>query len=322
MAQFEWQFDAPTGTYKSNALSRVLFDASVNDSIFMDFVDVKPAFGKKRGDTITLTRIRNMTEPTTGILTEGVRIPEDTFSLSTKTITVSEFGRSVPFTSLAEDLSFWDLENGIQRKLRQQMTLTLDSRAARAFRQAQLKYTPTGLASASTATNGTFPTAATENMNVYHLEQIRDLTYDTYFVPEIDGSYIGIFRTLSIRGIKRDPDWEEWHKYTDPASKYNSEVGRMENIRLIETNHGGTGSVASTGGALGKVGTNSVLGEGVIFGADAVALVEAMTPELRAAVPQDFGRSKAVAWYGILEFDIVWDTANAGEARIMHVGST
>jgi len=65
-----------------------------------------------------------------------------------------------------------------------------------------------------------------------------------------------------------------------------------------------------------------VLGEGVVFGDDAVAIAEAMAPELRAAIPGDFGRSRAVAWYGILAFDIIWDTGTAGEAKIVHVGST
>ena len=79
---------------------------------------------------------------------------------------------------------------------------------------------------------------------------------------------------------------------------------------------------ANHSNALAKVGTNSVLGEGVVFGADAVAAAEVMTPELRAAVPQDFGRSKAIAWYGILGYDETYGTSNAGEARIVHVGST
>jgi hypothetical protein len=42
-----------------------------------------------------------------------------------------------------------------------------------------------------------------------------------------------------------------------------------------------------------------------------------MTPELRASIPGDFGRAKAVAWYGILEFDVIWDTDNAGEAKMV-----
>ncbi len=84
-------------------------------------------------------------------------------------------------------------------------------------------------------------------------------------------------------------------------------------MRFIETNHAN---------ALGTVGTNSVLGEGVVFGRDSVALAEVQTPEMRAAIPQDFGRSRAVAWYGILEFGIIWDTSNAGEGRIVHVTSS
>jgi hypothetical protein len=59
-----------------------------------------------------------------------------------------------------------------------------------------------------------------------------------------------------------------------------------------------------------------------VFGADACAMAEALTPELRAAIPQDFGRQKAVAWYGILAFDVIWDTGNAGQAKSVHVTST
>lgn len=314
MTQFQWQFDAPTGVFKSHEMSAALYQASVADSIFMDHVKPVSEFGRKMGETITLKRVSAISEPTSVDLLEGVRIPEDSLTLSTKGITVGEIGRSVPYTSLSDDLSVLDIENTIQAELRRQMKLALDTKVSTAMTSssAKLKYVPTGLASSSTSTNGTAPTQALANMNVYHAEEIRDLLYDTYFVePAEGGDYIGIFRTLGIRGLKRDPDWEEWHKYTDPAVKFNSEVGRLESIRFIETNHG-----------LSKIGSNSVLGEGVVFGADFCAMVEAMTPELRAAIPSDFGRSKAVAWYGILAFDIIWDTGNAGQAKGIHVTST
>jgi len=45
-------------------------------------------------------------------------------------------------------------------------------------------------------------------------------------------------------------------------------------------------------------------------------------PELRAKIPGDFGRSRAVAWYGILDFGLVWSTSNPGQARIVHFSST
>lgn len=314
MSEFQWQFDAPTGVYKNHALSTKLYMAAVEQSKFVDFTRPEPGFGKKKGESVTLTRISNIAEPTSGDLMEGQRIPEDEFAMSTTSVTVTEVGRAVPYTSLSEDLSEFDVENPIQSKLREQMTLTLDSKAAAAFKTAKIKYQPTGLTSATIATNGTASTQALANMNVYHAEEIRDYLYDTLHCPPYEGDdYIGIFRTLGIRGIKRDPDWETWHKYTDPQAKYNGEVGKIENIRFIETNH-------ST--ALAKKGLSSVLGEGVVFGADAVTMAEALTPELRAGVPDDFGRSKAVAWYGILNWGIIWDTANAGEARIIHVTSS
>lgn len=314
MAQFQWQFDAPTGTFKQHALSARLYEAAVQRSVFVDHCRPVEGFGKKQGENVTLTRISNITEPTSANLVEGERIPEDTFVVTTTSITVKEIGRSVPFTSFAQDLSFFDIENPIQNKLIDQMRLVLDTKAAAAFKQALIKYTPTGMASEAVSTNGTPAAQASENMNVYHCEEIRDYMFDTLNVPPADGEdYVGIFRTLGMRGIKRDPAWETWHKYTDPQAKYNAEVGRLENIRFIETNH----SLA-----LGKIGLNSVLGEGVVFGQDAVAMAEVLTPEMRAGIPQDFGRSKAVAWYGILEFGVIWTTANAGEAKILHISST
>ena len=228
-------------------------------------------------------------------------------------MTVTEIGRSVPYTSLSEDLSFFDLDNSIQRRLRDQMRLVMDTKAATAFKTAQVKYIPTGLAAGTFDTDGTASTTATANWNVFHIEEVRDYLFDTLQTPPVEGDdYVAIFRTLGLRGIKRDPAWEEWHKYTDPQAKFNNEIGRVEQIRHIETNHAN---------ALSKTGTGSALGEGVVFGADNIVMAEVLTPELRAAQPDDFGRSRAVAWYGILEFGIIWDTANAGEARIVHVTS-
>jgi len=313
MADFSWTFDAPTGTFKNHELSATIYKVAVEESVFVDHTKPLSEFGRKMGESITLKRVAAVSEPTSADLTEGIRIPEDVLSLSTKAITVGEIGRAVPYTSLAEDLSTLDLEGTIQGELKRQMTLVLDTKAAVAFRASLIKYAITGIASNNITTNGTFGAASTENMNVFHVEEIRDYMYDTLRVPPAaNGDYIAIFRTLGLRGIKRDPDWEEWHKYTDPSAKYNSEVGRMEEVRFIETNHNN---------ALRKVGTGSVLGEGVVFGADAVAMVEAASPELRAAMPQDFGREKAVAWYGILAFGLIWDTGNAGQARVVHVGS-
>lgn len=321
MAQFTWASGMPsTGALKTTYLAKKLYTAAIAECVFMDHVSTEDGFGKGKGESVTLPRISRQTEATDYSLAETDRIPESALTVTGKVVTVGEFGKAIPLTNFAKDLSQFDLQNAVQGELKDQMKLALDSRACRAFKTSLYKYTPTGAAAASTATNGTAPTAATANMNVYHCEQIRDILYDTYKTAPADGSnYIGIFRTLGLRGIKRDPDWELWHQYTDPQAKYTSEIGRLEQIRFIETNHGSS-TVGSSG--LNICGTSSVLGEGVVFGADAVRMVEAMTPELRVGIPQDFGRLQAVAWYGIYEFSIVWDTANAGELKIVHVTST
>ena len=145
----------------------------------MAFVKPVDGSGRKQGDTVTLTRIASITEPASANLTEGNRIPEDTYSISTTSVTVVEIGRSVPFTSFAEDLTFFDLENGIQRRLRDQMGLVMDTKAAAAFQTAQVKYIPTGLSAGTFDTDGTPNTLGTAKWNVLQVVEIRDYLFDS-----------------------------------------------------------------------------------------------------------------------------------------------
>lgn len=310
-----WVFDAPTGVFKNHALSSMIYEAAVADSVFVELTKPVPGFGRKQGENVTLTRVRNLTEPSSITLSETQRIPEDTFTLSTTSITAVEIGRAVPYTSLSEDFSHFDLSNSIQRKLKDNLQLGMDTMAADAFQATQIKYAVTGLASNNITTNGTFGATSTDNMNLFHVEQISDYLYDTLAAPPFIGDdYCGVFRRLGLRGIMDDPAFDNWRNYADPQSKMNSEVGRLERIRFKETNHNA---------ALGKVGTGSVLGEGVVFGSDAVAMAEVRTPELMASMgdPGNANRDKVALFYGILQFGIIWNTGNSGEARIIHVGS-
>lgn len=314
MANFTWTFDAPSGVYKSHEMSAALRKAAIAETKFMQFVKPEPGYGKKSGDTISITRISNLSVPTSGKLSENIKIPEDALTITTVAITVSEWGRSVPYSGLSEDLSMFDVENIVQRALKDQMKLVLDGAAASAFKSAsnKIKATPDGVSSIQFGTGGTAPTTGLANLNVYHVEQIRDYMFSTLYVPPYEGDdYICLISTKGKRGLISDPSWETWHKYTDPQSKYNGEIGRLENIRFVEINNANALS--------GAKGSGGVLGEAVFFGADAVAMAVVLDPELRAAIPGDFGRQKAVAWYGILDFGVIWDTANPGEARIVTV---
>jgi len=315
-SNFTWTYDAPSGVYKSHEMSSALRKAAIAECKMLQFVRPEPGYGKKSGDSITITRISNLSIPTSGKLVEGTKIPEDALSITTVAISVSEWGRSVPYTSFSDDLSMFNMENITQRALKDQMKLIMDNAAAAAFKSssAKIKATPTGVGSISFGTSGVAPATASANLNMYHVEQIRDYMFSTLFIPPYEGDdYVCLISTKGKRGLLSDPAWEVWHKYTDPAAKYNGEIGRIENIRFVEVNNANALS--------GSLGTAGVLGEAIFLGADAVAMAVVIDPELRAAIPGDFGRQRAVAWYGILDFGVIWDTANPGEAKIVHVTS-
>jgi N4-gp56 family major capsid protein len=316
MAEFAWSLDAPSGVFKNHALSAKVREAAVADSKFMNYVDVEPGYGKKQGENVTITRVKNIAEPTTAKFGERDRVPIDTFSVNTKSITVSYWGRGVEYTEQAELLTHFDLSDKIQRKLKQQMQLTLDTGAAAAFKEAKVKYIPTSLTGGVFDTDGTASTSATENLTVSHVKVIRDQLMDTYHTPGYRGGerYICLASVKALRGIKNDPEFQAWLRYNSADEAFRrGVVGTIENIDFVEVNH--TNALAN------NKGTGSVLGEAVFFGDDAVAMAIVYDPELRAAIPGNFGLQNAVAWIGMLEFGIIWDTANDGEARIIHVTS-
>lgn len=315
MAQHSWVLDAPTGVYKNHDLSSKLRMASIKECKFMQFVKPEEGYSKKKGESVTITRVSNITVPTSDVLQESIRIPEDTISLSTQAITVSERGRAIPYTSLALDLSAYDLENAIQKKLKDQLKLSMDLSAASAFKAGKILAIPTGISATTFETDGAASNTAASNLNMYHVESIRDYMFSTLNIaPYAGDDYICIMITQAKRGLMRDPAWQDWKKYTDPEAKYNGEVGRIENIRFVETNH--TSALAD------GLGTGDVMGEAVFFGEDPVVMGVVEDPHLRAKESEDYGRSKGVAWYGIYGFEQIWDdSANAGEARVVYMTS-
>jgi len=317
MASHSWVADAVTGVYKNHDLSSKIRMASIKEAKFMQFVKPEEGYGKKQGESVTITRVSNVTTPTSDVLSELAAIPEDTLSLSTQAITVSERGRAIPYTKLSVDLAAFDLQGAIQKKLKDQLKLRLDIVAATAFTSGKILAVPTGISATTFETDGAVSNTAVSNLNMYHVEQIRDYMYSTLNIAPYSGDdYVCILSTLAKRGLLRDPAWVDWKKYTDPSAKYNGEIGRVENIRFVETNH--TTSLPV------DLGTGSVLGSAVFFGEDPVSMAVAEDPHLLAEenVGSDFGRSKSVAWYGIYGMAQIWsDSANAGEARVVYLTS-
>lgn len=315
MSQFTWTYDAPLNVYKSHAMSDKLRMAAVASAEFAAHVRPESGFGKNKGETVTITRIANIPEPAgDGTIPEQGKVPIDTFSVSTTSITVKEMGRGIEYTSLQQDLAKYDLDSPIQRKLKDQMHLIIDTLAATQFKAAKIKFVPLSLTGGQFDEGGAATATALSNLTYKHMGVIRDYMRENKHVPFYENSmYVAILSTKAARGVKDDPQFEELTKYLRPADLvYKSEIGKAEQFRVVENNH-----VAALSSSL----ASGVLGEGVFFGEDAVSMAEAITPELRAALAADFGRQKAIAWYGILAYGIIWDTAVDGQARIVHLTS-
>ena len=314
---FQWVPDFAAGVSRNHALSSRLRYASIASTKFVQFVRAEDNFGAHMGESVTIQRIRNTDEPNSAILSASGKIPIDQMAMSTKTITVSEFGRAVGYTRLTQLLANYDPENAIQKTLKKQMKLTVDTVAAAQFKAGKIRYAPQGASSGTFTTDGGSTSAiATSNLNVHHVKIIKDYMDDVIHVePYEDDYFMGLCSVKSLRGVKDDSEFNSWRRYLQPGDPfYHGEAGMIELMRMIAVNH--TRALAR------DKGTGSVLGECVFFGDDPVALAEVEPPQLLAGVPGDFGRQHAVAWYGVLAFGIVWDTANDGEARIVYVTSS
>lgn len=311
---YNWDFDAPTGVFKNHALSQKMYENALQNSVAMRFVDVQQEFGKNKGESLTFTRFTHITEPTSAALSENQPIPEVQFSLATSSFTVTEYGVAVPYTGKLEALAKFNIQNIVQRTLQEQKRLVLDSLALTNFKLAAVKYVPTGNAAATITTNGTPSGTAQAALTFWHVEDISRYMFDTLNTPYFnDETYVAIFRGKTLTELRRDSAFIQWNQYTNVGKKTKGEVGTIERIKFIETNH-------SHANALPDVGANN-FGMGVVFGQDAVGMVEAETPHLRAALPSGHGRFRSIAWYGLLGFNIIFAGGTAGVARIVHVTS-
>jgi N4-gp56 family major capsid protein len=53
--------------------------------------------------------------------------------------------------------------------------------------------------------------------------------------PMIDGSYVAIIHPYVAKDLMRSDDWVDVHKYADPETIFNGEIGKIANIRFVET---------------------------------------------------------------------------------------
>jgi len=318
MDEFGWTPDLESGYSSNRVLSAKVREAAIASTLCMPFADPEPGYGPNRGsDTVTIHRIGSLAEPSDPRFEEHDRIPIDRLTTSTRIVTVQYFGRAVPYTHKAQLLAHYDVRDKIQKRLRQQMALSLDTACATALKDGQINFIPSSPVAGTFDTDGTPTNTAAANLSVTHVKLIRDYMKDTLHVPGYNGGnkYVCLASTKALRGIKDSPEFIAWNAPQNRDQAFTMPwAGEIEGIRFLEVDHVQAFSNSK--------GTGGVLGEATFLGDDAVAMAIAMDPELRAAIPGNFGLSMAIAWLGMLEFVNTWgDSSSDGEARTITVTS-
>lgn len=290
---------------------------SVAQPLFMlrQFVDVKEAIGRGKGDTFMFDKVGNVATQG-GTLVETQTIPETNFSFTQGTVTITEYGNAIPWTGKLRDLSQFEIEPIVEQRLRDDQVKVLESAAGDQFKATDFIAVCSATNNVVFTTNGTATATATSNINAVNTRAIADYMKKK-LIPRYDGrNYICVASVASLSGFHSDTQtggWIDVSKYTDTfaANIQNGEVGTFYNVRFVEE----TGYLSNT------VGSGSVYGQAIFMGSDAVYEAVSIPEEVRPKTPMDFGRDLGLAWYALLGFKIVWNYSTDNEQHIVFVTS-
>ncbi len=315
MAGQLWAVNSLGGFFYSLNLSDELRTALQPEARFRQFCDAKDAGGKNKGQTFTWDIVQDVATAG-GTLVETNTMPETNFTITQGTLTITEYGNSVPFSNKLESLSKFEVKKPVMQALKNDAKKTFDKAAYAQFYQTPLRVVPTGGTATDAVTLTTNGTATLTNNVAYgnnHAKAVVDTMKERNIAPYMGDDYMAIAWPTTLRNFKNN--LESLHQYTESGIKliFNGEIGRYENVRYTEQTNVSKG-ITSTG-VSGTAWTNAKSDWIFFFGEDTVAEGIAVPEEMRAKIPTDYGRSKGVAYYYLGGFGIVH--TNATQARIV-----
>lgn len=308
MAGQVWLTNSLGGYMWSPNLSKVLRMAVQPLTKFRQFADIKDAAvqGKGMGEAFHWNVYSDVATQGT-VLTEGTAMPTTNFVITQGTMTVTELGNSVPYSSKLDDLSEHPVKEIISKVLKNDAKKAFDIAAEAQFRLTPLRVVATGGTSTSSVTLTTNGTATATNnvaLGKNHVKAIVDVMKERNIPPYMQDDYISLAHPTTFRQLKND--LEAVHQYVDAGFQMilNGEIGRYESVRFVEQTN-----IAKSGFASGASNW------AYFFGNDTVAEGIVIPEEMRGMIPGDYGRQRGVAWYYLGGFGLV-QTA-AAQSRIL-----
>lgn len=261
------------------------------------------------------------------VLLETNAMPESNFTIIQGTLTITEAGNSVPYSGKLDNLSMQPVKEIIRKVLKNDARKAFDILAFTEFDKCAIRVCPTG-GNSTTAldvtTTGKAGCVTTNNiaMGKAHVKLIVDMMKERDIPPYEADDYYALSHPSTYRSFK--DELEDVHKYVEEGQQkiMNGEMGRFESTRFIEQ------TFIPKGGAVDSATfdpytrtadawNNAKSSWAFFMGEDTVAEAIAIPEEMRGKIPDDYGRSKGIAWYYLGGFGIVHTTSNPTQGRIV-----
>lgn len=312
MAGQVWLTNSLGGYMWSPNLSKVLRHALQPLVKFRQFADIKDAAvqGKGKGQEYHWNVYSNVATQGT-VLVETTTMAETNFTITQGTMTITEYGNSVPYTGKLDDLSEHPVREIIQKVLKNDAKKALDQAAYDQFNLTKLVVVPTGgtdTAAVTLTTNGTATLTNNVALGKEHVKNIVDLMKERNIPPYEGDDYFAIAHPTTLRNFKNNLESMKVYVQEGFQMIMNGEIGRYESTRFIEQTNIAKASW-----------TNNKSNWAFFFGADTVAEGIAVPEEMRGKIPTDYGRSRGVAWYYLGGFGLVHQAAEG--SRVVKWGS-
>jgi len=227
-------FDTPLNTTTSSGMtaemktfySKYLIE-NAKPALVYDQFGQKHNIPKNGGKTIEFRKYSPLPKATTP-LTEGVTPAGKALTVSTVAATVKQYGDFVPLTDM---LLLTAIDNNLVQALDllgAQAGATLDT----VTREILMGGTSVQYAEGQVTSRAT--------LTAEHKLTVKAVRLAARFLkkqnaPKIDGGYVAIIHPDIAYDIQDDPDWKEWNKYTTSDKMFQGEIGKIANVRFVET---------------------------------------------------------------------------------------
>lgn len=332
------------GGYVTNPkLSEDTFKVAQPMMYLRRFVKKLRVKGKMGGDKVNFPKFGNLDqEYATTPLVEGVPMGESLQSVTQGELTLDEWGRALPFSHKIEVLSDYNLDPGYREALGDHFAKTYNYRVGAKLKSTFVKVVPNATSSAGTGetvttsdtnkylhwtTDGTIVSTASRTLEAADFAAIKGKMVDTWHIPPFKGpaegpefEYIVVSTETAIQKYLADAVIREDLRYADMgagknAARISGKFPVWNGFLFVKDNQ----AISSV------LGATAVPGETIIMGRAPVVEVVAEAMNIRVKTPDDYGRSKGLAWYAIDGLALTWgdnstDITNA-QVSAIHVTS-